>query len=56
LEVRPRRFLALSRFLCQEDRIEPLMSDPERRMRVIPFGAMLPAGIIGALYWWHLHR
>ena len=31
--------------------MEQCFAGPERRLRVIPFGAMVPLGIVGALLW-----
>lgn len=45
------RVSALGTHLCKEDLVEPLVADPQRRLRVIPYGAMLPLGIVGAICW-----
>jgi prepilin peptidase CpaA len=35
----------------REDLVENLTVDNEHRLRVIPFGAMVPLGIVGAYFW-----
>jgi hypothetical protein len=45
------RFVAFGAYLWREDLIDPLMTNPDRRLRVIPYAAMLPIGILGALFW-----
>jgi hypothetical protein len=39
--------------VCQgkDDLVEAAVSSPERRLRAIPFGAMMPLGVIGAVVW-----
>jgi len=45
------RFAVLGMYLGKEDLVEPLSVGVDRRLRVIPFGAMVPLGIVGALIW-----
>ncbi|NIL99151.1 MAG: hypothetical protein GTO62_19140 [Planctomycetales bacterium] len=45
------RFALLGVHFGREDLVENLTVDKERRLRVIPFGAMVPLGIIGAYAW-----
>ncbi len=45
------RFLTLGAHFGKDDVVEECFADPERRLRVIPFGAMVPLGIVGALLW-----
>ena len=45
------RFLALGTCFGKDDLVEQCFAGPERRLRVIPFGAMVPLGIVGALLW-----
>lgn len=50
------RFAALGMHFGKEDLVEDLSTGPDRRLRVIPFGAMIPLGIIGALMWFNWFR
>ena len=45
------RFLALGTYFGKDDLVEQCYAGPERRLRVIPFGAMVPVGIVSALLW-----
>ena len=45
------RFLLMGKHFGKEDLVEPLSVGADRRLRVIPFGAMIPLGISGALVW-----
>ena len=45
------RFAALGVHLGKQDLVEPLYQSSDRRLRLIPFGAMVPLGIIAALLW-----
>lgn len=45
------RFVALGTYLSKDNLAEELCSGPDHRLRVIPFGAMIPLGIVGALIW-----
>jgi prepilin peptidase CpaA len=45
------RFLALGTYFGKDDLVEQCFAGPDRRQRVIPFGAMVPLGILGALLW-----
>jgi prepilin peptidase CpaA len=45
------RFAALGMHFGKEDLVEQLSLGADRRLRVIPFGAMVPIGIVGALLW-----
>ena len=45
------RFLALGTYFGKDDLVEQCYAGPERRLRVIPFGAMVPLGILGASLW-----
>jgi prepilin peptidase CpaA len=47
------RFAALGRSLGGDDLVEELDTVPDRRLRVIPFGAAVPLGVIGAILWFH---
>lgn len=44
-------FLALGTYLRKDDLVEELSARPDRRLRVIPFGAMLPIGVVGVMVW-----
>jgi prepilin peptidase CpaA len=46
-----RRLLVFPSHTLREDLVEQLTASPDRRLRVIPFGAMVPAGIVGSLLW-----
>jgi prepilin peptidase CpaA len=50
------RFKVLGRHLAGEDRVEIVVDDPDRRWRVIPFGAMVALGLVGILIWLSLRR
>ena len=43
------RMSALSRHLREEDRIEAVVTRPDRRRRLVPFGAALAAGFVATL-------
>jgi prepilin peptidase CpaA len=45
------RFLVLGTHFGKEDLMEECYAGPDRRLRVIPFGAMVPLGILGAILW-----
>ncbi|MCH8839183.1 MAG: prepilin peptidase [Planctomycetes bacterium] len=45
------RFVALGIHLGKQDLVEPLTRTSDRRLRLIPFGAMVPPGIVAALLW-----
>ena len=45
------RFMALGLHFGKDDLVEQCFAGPDRRLRVIPFGAMVPLGIVGALLW-----
>ncbi len=45
------RIATLGILLGKEDMVELLAEQPDRRLRVIPFGAMIPLGIAGAVLW-----
>lgn len=45
------RFAALGAYLGKDDIVESLDACKDRRLRLIPFGAMVPLGILGALIW-----
>jgi prepilin peptidase CpaA len=45
------RFVALGTYLGKEDMVEKLSNGPDRRLRVIPFAAMVPLGIVAVLFW-----
>jgi prepilin peptidase CpaA len=45
------RLATLGVYLGKEDLVESMTMSPDRRLRVIPFGAMVPLGIIGAIIW-----
>ena len=45
------RFAALGKYLGKDDIVESLDACKDRRLRLIPFGAMVPLGILGALLW-----
>ena len=45
------RFVALGTYFGKEDLVQELSAGPDRRLRVIPFGAMVPIGIVAALLW-----
>jgi prepilin peptidase CpaA len=51
LKVVGYRFLALGSHFGKDDLVEECFVGPERRLRVIPFGAMVPLGIVIALLW-----
>lgn len=50
------RFALLGMHFGREDLVEELSVGADRRLRVIPFGAMVPLGIIGAFLWISLHK
>jgi prepilin peptidase CpaA len=45
------RFAAMGTHFGKDDLVEELSVSTERRLRLIPFGAMIPLGIIGMLMW-----
>jgi prepilin peptidase CpaA len=45
------RFLALGTYFGKDDLAAELSAGPDRRLRVIPFGAMLHIGVVGVLIW-----
>ena len=45
------RFLALGSYFGKDDLLEQCCAGSDRRLRVIPFGAMVPIGIVSALLW-----
>ena len=45
------RIATLGIHLGKEEMVEILAEEPDRRLRVIPFGAMIPLGIAGAIMW-----
>ncbi len=47
------RFAALGAYLGKDDIVESLDNCKDRRLRLIPFGAMVPLGIVGALIWFN---
>ncbi len=47
------RFAALGAYLGKDDIVETLDNCKDRRLRLIPFGAMVPLGILGALIWFN---
>lgn len=49
------RLAVLGSAFGKDDLVEPLMAGNDRRLRVIPFGAMVPLGIVGAIYWMRYH-
>jgi prepilin peptidase CpaA len=50
------RFASLGIHLRKQDLVEPLSQSPDRRLRLIPFGAMVPLGMVMAMLWsWWSH-
>lgn len=45
------RFIALGTYLGKDDLVEEASAGPDRRLRVIPFAAMVPLGIVAVLFW-----
>ncbi len=45
------RFVALGTHFTKDDLVEDLSVSKDRRLRLIPFGAMIPLGIVAALFW-----
>jgi prepilin peptidase CpaA len=45
------RLATLGVYICKEDLVETLVAEPDRRLRVIPYGAMIPVGVLGAAFW-----
>jgi Flp pilus assembly protein protease CpaA len=45
------RFVALGTYLGKDDLVGELSTGDDRRVRVIPFGAMVPIGVVGVLIW-----
>jgi prepilin peptidase CpaA len=45
------RFASLGIHAGDEDLVEMVSAREDRKLRVIPFGAMVPLGIVGALLW-----
>jgi len=45
------RFLAMGTYFGKDSLVEQCYAGPERRLRVIPFGAMVPIGIVSAFLW-----
>ncbi len=45
------RLVAFGAYFRKEDLVEELTTGTDRRLRVIPFGAMVPLGIIGVVMW-----
>jgi Flp pilus assembly protein protease CpaA len=44
------RFVAMGSHFGRSDIVEECFAGPDRRLRVIPFGAMVPIGILGAIW------
>ncbi|MBI3466974.1 MAG: hypothetical protein HY000_28500, partial [Planctomycetes bacterium] len=51
LQVGWHRLRAIGRQLATEDRVESRVTMPDRRRRLIPFGAMVAVGVMAALVW-----
>jgi prepilin peptidase CpaA len=45
------RFAALGAHFGKDDMVESLSLGADRRLRVIPFGAMVPLGVLGTILW-----
>ena len=45
------RLTALGKYFGRDDLLETAEGQRDRRYRVIPFGAMVPLGVIGAAIW-----
>jgi prepilin peptidase CpaA len=45
------RIMALGRHLARDERVEAAVNLPDRRGRLIPFGAMIAVGLIATLLW-----
>lgn len=45
------RIAAMGTHFGKDDLVESVSSGPERRLRAIPFGSMVPLGVIGAVVW-----
>jgi prepilin peptidase CpaA len=48
------RLVVLSRHLGSGQRVEAAVKQPNRRLRVVPFAAMLMIGMIGILVWYRI--
>jgi prepilin peptidase CpaA len=48
------RMASLGMHFGKEDLVETLSEGDDRRLRVIPFGAMIPLGVMGAMLLWAL--
>jgi prepilin peptidase CpaA len=49
------RFALMGRHFGKDDLVEELSVGADHRLRVIPFGAMVPLGLIAALLWTYWH-
>lgn len=47
------RFAALGIHIGKQDLVEDLTHSSDRRLRLIPFGAMVPIGFVAAFLWLH---
>jgi prepilin peptidase CpaA len=45
------RTIALGVHLRKQDLVEPLLQSTDKRLRLIPFGAMVPLGMVAAVAW-----
>jgi prepilin peptidase CpaA len=45
------RFAVFGSYFGKDDLVEEIAIQKDRRLRMIPFGAMIPTGIIGAIIW-----
>ena len=45
------RFVALGTFFGKDDLVEDFSARADHRLRVIPFGAMVPIGVVGVILW-----
>ena len=50
------RLFALGIHIGKQDLVEPLTHVPDRRFRLVPFGAMVPLGFIVALVWMQMTK
>jgi prepilin peptidase CpaA len=47
------RFAVLKVYFGKDDLVETYSTGTEHRLRVIPYGAMIPFGVIGAVLWFY---
>ena len=45
------RLATMGLYFSKDDLVEEMVAKPDRRWRVIPYGAMIPVGVLGVIVW-----